>query len=69
MSDGTLAATINCTACQSCDGVHVNLMDSDGELIATAVVPAHHWLPFMEQFRVAIAEIQRRTHTAPPGRQ
>lgn len=63
------AASINCTACQSCTGVHVNFLDVDGELVATAVVPSHHWTGFMQQFCTAINEVKSRTHTAPRGNQ
>ena len=63
------AAAISCTACQSCDGIHVHFMDDDGEVFAVAVLPPPYWNRFMEQFSYALNEITWRTHGGPGGAQ
>ena len=63
------AVQINVGACSFCDGVHINLIDADGEIFATAVVPCDVGEAFIADFRAAMREIAQRKGPATPRRQ
>lgn len=62
------ASSVRAVACDFCPAVHVDLLNREGECFATASIPREHFEPFIEQFRAAVAELQKR-HSAPAKRQ
>lgn len=62
------AASITVGACESCPAVHVNLIDIDGNVFATANVPAETCAEFIVRFRACATEIAQR-HSAPSRQQ
>jgi hypothetical protein len=63
------AAKINCHACEFCNAVHVDLIDADGLVYATASVPLEIEQDFIARFCECVREVQARPHPAPARRQ
>jgi hypothetical protein len=62
------AARINCHACDFCSAVHIDLIDSDGDIFATAHVPLAIEQDFIARFCECVREVQSRPHAAPARR-
>lgn len=66
---GILAAdSITCHLCDFCPAVHINFLDPDGEVFATASVAASDGKKFISMFRACLRESGTRV-AAPIGRQ
>jgi hypothetical protein len=63
------AARISCHACDFCNAVHVDFIDIDGDVFATASVPIEIEMEFMARFAACVTEIKGRSHAAPARRQ
>jgi hypothetical protein len=49
--DGRLLATsFNVSVCSECDAAHFDLMDPDGNVFATALIPPDHFLQVAAKF-------------------
>lgn len=69
MADDVLQADrIAFGICEFCAGVHVNFIGADGEVFATAVVPAADGGIFIDMFRAQLKALALR-HAAPTRRQ
>lgn len=62
------AASISCGSCDFCAAVHVNLLNENGDVFATASVPAYVADEFIARFRMCMTEIANRV-SAPLRRQ
>lgn len=62
------AAKVTCGSCDFCPSVHINLIDGDGELFATAALPVASLDAFIKQLRDCAGEIMTRSR-APARRQ
>lgn len=54
------AAKISCGVCDCCDGVHVNLIDGDGGVFATGVLPQSSGAAFVSDFNRCLLELAMR---------
>jgi threonine dehydrogenase-like Zn-dependent dehydrogenase len=54
------AANIDCGTCDFCAAVHVNLMDENHSIFATASVPAAVGEEFISRFRECLSELGSR---------
>jgi hypothetical protein len=68
MSDIREAASISMGACDFCPSVHVNLLDSAGQVFASASVLTGDGEAFIAMFRAAMAQVATRC-AAPAMRQ
>lgn len=58
------AASISCGTCDFCPAVHVNLINENGEVFATASVPIENCEPFITNFRRCMSELTSPRTTA-----
>lgn len=62
------AKSINCGECDFCPAVHVNLIDAEGDIFATASVPCEIGEQFIAHFRSCMTGLARRS-SAPTRKQ
>ncbi len=62
------AASLNVELCDFCAGIHINLVDDEGRIFASGLLPAEHHQAFVDQFKALMGELATRV-PAPRGRQ
>jgi hypothetical protein len=63
------AAKVDFGACDFCNAVHLNFIDVNGNVFATASLPIELEETFIGRFKGCVREIKGRAHAAPAMRQ